>query len=242
MNQYTERFYRYWIKDGDLVGFEVSYKESDLFIRAERDLKKESLDALMEIRRKIEEYIKEDPLFLKTLKPHFPKPGAPRIVKEMAKMSRRVKVGPMASVAGAVAEWVAGKLSKWSSEIIVENGGDIYLVSKKDRLVKVFPGDSSLRDAVIIKVKPEQTPLGICTSSGKVGPSLSFGKTDAVVVLSSSVILADAAATSIGNRVRSERDIKKAIMWGSRIKGIRGILILIDGNMGAWGDIEFITG
>ena len=242
MSEYTERFYRYWIKNGDLVSFEVSLKESDLFIRVEKDLKRETLSALKEVRETLENYIKEDPVFLKTLKPHLPKPDAPKIVKEMAKMSRRVKVGPMASVAGAVAEWVGKKLTKWSSEVIVENGGDIYLISQKERMVKVFPGDSKFRDSIVIKVKPEQTPLGICTSSGKVGPSLSFGKADAVVVLSPSVILADAAATSICNKISSEKDIKKAIMWGSRVKGITGLLILMGGNMGVWGDIELSHG
>ncbi len=235
-----EKFYRKWVEKGDLVDFEIAVYESDLLIRAEKNLKEESLKILKEVRREVENYIKEDSLFLRTLKPYFPKPYAPKIIREMAKMSRRAKVGPMASVAGAIAEYVGKELSKISPQVIVENGGDIFLISKKERFIKVFTGNPKLKN-IIIRVKPEETPLGICTSSGKIGHSLSFGNSDAVVVLSHSAILADAAATSIGNRVISKEDIKEAILWGSKIKGIIGLLVIVEGNFGIWGEIELLS-
>jgi len=203
-------------------------------------LQEEAKRALLEVRRKIEDYIKVDPYFARTLTPYHPLPTAPSIIKEMARMARRVKVGPMAGVAGAIAEWVGRHLLKFSSEVIVENGGDIYLASSCPRVVKVFSGDSPFRKILSIKIPPEKTPIGICTSSGKIGHSLSFGNADAVVVISSSTILADVAATALGNRIKREEDVEKGIKWIKSIRGIEGVMVIIGKTMGVWGDIELV--
>jgi len=122
----------------------------------------------------------------------------------------------------------------------VENGGDIYLASSCPRVVKVFSGDSPFRKILSIKISPEKTPIGICTSSGKIGHSLSFGNADAVVVISSSTILADVAATALGNRIKREEDVEKGIKWIKSIRGIEGVMVIIGKTMGVWGDIELV--
>jgi len=236
---YRERFYRSWITTEDLVSFQVQEKESDLLIRTLSPLEKEARKILKKVRRDIEDYLKMDPLFGITLEPYHPVSDAPPVIKKMAKFARRVKVGPMAGVAGAVAEEVGMGLAEYSPEVIVENGGDIFILSRKKRRIKVYAGkDSPFRNLLTFNIYPEFTPVGICTSSGKVGHSLSLGNADAVVVISNSVILADVTATALGNRVKEERDIEKGIRWVSRIKGIRGALVIKDGKMGVWGDME----
>jgi hypothetical protein len=147
----------------------------------------------------------------------------------------------MAAVAGAFAEFVGRDLLKYSTEIIVENGGDIFLKTTKSRLVGVYAGeDSPLTGKVALKIEPADTPLGICTSSGTVGHSLSFGKSDAVIVLSPSAALADAAATAIGNLVKTETDIQKALDYARGVTGLVGAAVIINDKMGVWGKINLI--
>jgi ApbE superfamily uncharacterized protein (UPF0280 family) len=147
----------------------------------------------------------------------------------------------MAAVAGAVAEHVGTELRFHSKEVVVENGGDIFLDARRDLTVGIFAGDSSLSDKLAIRIPAEKMPLGVCTSSGTVGPSLSFGQSDAVTVTSSSTALADAAATAIGNRAGSAEDIDRALTFGQTIPGVSGIIIIIGDRMGVWGDLELTS-
>jgi len=156
----------------------------------------------------------------------------------MVEAGKKAGVGPMASVAGAIAEFVGRELLAFSPEIIVENGGDIYLKSLTDRIVGVYAGKSPFTGKIGLEIKAKDTPLGICTSSGTVGHSLSFGKADAVIVLSKSTILADAAATAIGNRVSESDDITGAIEFAEGIKGLKGLVIIKDDNIGLWGKVK----
>jgi uncharacterized protein len=235
---YEPRTYRDWVKDVDLVSFSVSVKETDLHIRARRDLTAEALSATQRYRTDLESYIKSHPIFLTTLKPFEAEQDAPPIVKEMADATREVGVGPMAAVAGAIAERVGKELLPYSDEVIVENGGDIFLKAAKERLIGVYSGKSKFTRKIAFSIRPEETPLGVCTSSGTVGHSLSFGYADAVIVFSPSTSLADAAATAIGNRVRMVEDIPEALEFAQSIKGLRGIAIIKGDNMGIWGQIR----
>ena len=188
--------YRLWVGDKDLVSFTAVVKETDLYIRAQKNLSRKALKAILKYRASLEDYIKRYPLFLTSLKPLPVADDAPKIVKEMARAAEKVGIGPMAAVAGAIAEFVGRDLLPFSSEMIVENGGDIFLNSTKRRVVGVYAGESSFSGRIALEIEPEETPLGICTSSGTVGHSLSYGKADAVMVLSPSATLADAAATA----------------------------------------------
>jgi ApbE superfamily uncharacterized protein (UPF0280 family) len=143
----------------------------------------------------------------------------------MIRVSGLAHVGPMASVAGAVAEFVSKDLLPLSDELIIENGGDIYLETSKERTIGLYAGPSPLSLKVGLIITPEDAPLGVCTSSATVGPSLSFGKADAVCILSKSGALADAAATAVGNVVKERKDIERGLNLG-KIEGINGVLTL----------------
>ena len=235
---YEPRTYRHWVKGKGLISFNVVVKETDLYIRASRNLKRKALKLVLKYRDTLERYIGQHPTFLTSLEPLPVDENAPRIVKAMAEAAVRVGIGPMASVAGAIAEFVGNELLAFSPEIIVENGGDIYLKSWRERIVGIYAGKSPLTGKIGLEINGEDTPLGICTSSGTVGHSLSYGKADAVIVLSKSATLADAAATAIGNIIKQPSDIPSGIEFAKGIEGLRGLLIIEDDNIGLWGEVK----
>jgi len=235
---YQPRTYRHWVKDKDLVPFNVVVKETDLYIRATTNLKRKALRLVLKYRDALERYIERHPSFLTSLEPIAVGDDAPHIVTEMAEAATKAGVGPMASVAGAIAEFVGSQLLAFSPEIIIENGGDIYLRSLKKRLIGIYAGKSPLTGKIGLEIDWQDTPMGICTSSGTVGHSLSFGKADAVVVLSQSATLADAAATAIGNLITQPSDIPGGIEFAQSIDGLKGIIIIKDDKVGLWGEVK----
>jgi len=234
------RFYRRWTKETGLVSFEVGVKQTDLFIRARRNLKDKALDSVLKHRTSLEAYIEHHPLFLTTLEPYHAEAEAPAIVKEMARVSELTGVGPMAAVAGAIAEAVGMDLLAFSPEVIVENGGDIFLKISRKGLVGIYAGQSAFTGRIALEILPRETPLGVCTSSGTVGHSLSLGSADAVTVLSPSAALADAAATALGNVVKVADDIPEAIGKAQSIEGLRGVVIIVGNQMGVWGNVRIV--
>ena len=235
---YEPRTYRHWIKDKDLISFNIVVKETDLYICASTNLKRKASKLVLKYRDKLERYIEQHPAFLTSLEPLPVDENAPHIVKSMSEAAARVKVGPMASVAGAIAEFVGSELLAFSPEIIVENGGDIYLKSLKKRLIGIYAGKSPLTGKIGLEINGQDTPLGICTSSGAVGHSLSYGKADAVIVLSKSATLADAAATAIGNLIKQSGDITNGIEFAKDIEGLKGVIIIKGNNIGLWGEVK----
>jgi hypothetical protein len=238
--EYENRTYRSLINKDNLVSYNVKISESDLLISSDVPLADEAFKSLAKHRNSLESYIKNHPEFQKSLTPIADDDLAPSIVREMLLKSKICGVGPMAGVAGAVSEFVGRDLLGLTENIIIENGGDIFLRSSKKLITSVFAGESPLSYNINFIVKPEETPVGICTSSGRVGPSLSFGKADAVCVLSPSAALADAAASAIGNQVQSSQDIRKALDYGITISGITGIIIICGKDMGAIGEVELV--
>jgi len=235
---YQPRTYRHWIESKDLVAFNVTEKETDLYIRARADFQRKAHRMVLKYRYQLEGFIKRNPAFLKALEP-IPVPKyAPHIVLRMIEAASEAGVGPMAAVAGALAESVGGELLTFSPEVIVENGGDIFIKSLRKRTVGIFAGDSPLSGKIGLEIDSRETPLGICTSSGTVGHSLSYGRADAVVVISDSATLADAAATAIGNKVSHAADIDDAIKFGQSISGLKGIVIIKDDSVGVWGEVK----
>ncbi len=237
---HEERIYRSLINKGNLISYNVKISESDLFISSDTNLAAAAEKSLIQHRHSLETYIQNRPEFRTSLLP-FPEDDlAPPIVRDMIARSKICGVGPMASVAGAVSEFVGYDLLGQTENIIIENGGDIFIRSKNKLTVAVYAGESTLSYKVNIVVKSEETPLGICTSSATVGPSLSFGIADAVCVISKSATLADAAATTIGNRIKTKKDIKFALNYGIKIPGVKGIIVICGNDMGAIGEVEFI--
>lgn len=237
---YQPRVYRHWIKESDLVSFNVIVKQTDLYIRARRNIRNKAMKSVLKHRSSLEEYIEHHPLFLTTLEPYQPEADAPAIVREMSRASKLAGVGPMAAVAGAIAEAVGKELLAFSPEIIVENGGDIFLKTSRKRLVGIYAGQSPFTGKIALEINPEETPLGICTSSGTVGHSLSFGSADAVIILSPSAPLADALATAIGNEVKVADDISRATEKAQIIEGLHGIVVIKDDKIGMWGKVKIV--
>lgn len=237
---YRRKTYRDRVKVPGLVSFQVVCEQTDLMIRAEHLLEKTAQEAVIASRGEIEAYIRAFPAFVSTLAPWPATPMAPKIVREMIDAGQAAGVGPMAAVAGAIAESVGRVLLDFSSEVVVENGGDVFAKTKGPLVAALFAGTSPFSMRVGVRVADTGNGLGLCTSSGTVGPSLSCGLADAVCVVSESAALADAAATAIGNRVRSPEDIDAAIEAGCRMDGIRGIVVIIGERIGAWGAVELV--
>jgi uncharacterized protein len=236
-----DRGYRNRIFNEKLKSFHITVRETDLFILADplSSLSNLAYQSVYKCRGYIESYIQYHPDFLTSLVPLPTDNMAPDIVRDMLKAAEMVNVGPMAAVAGAIAEHVGYDIMLGGSRnVIVENGGDIFMQSQEEVTVEIFAGKSPLSHKVRMIIRPEQMPLGVCTSSGTVGHSLSFGKADAVCVMARSAAVADAAATAIGNLVQNKDDIKKALDWGNGIKDVSGILIIVGEQMGIKGTIE----
>jgi uncharacterized protein len=238
---YQPRLYRDWVKNPDLVRFNVIVEESDCQISASTNLENKARRAIQKYRAILKKYIASHPLFLTTLDPFRTEADAPLIVQDMADCGARAGVGPMAAVAGAIAQFTAQDLSRFTPELIIENGGDIYLKSQNERLLGIYAGRSPLSGKIGIKIAAKLTPLGISTSSGTVGHSLSFGKADAVVILAATATLSDAVATAIGNLILGPEDISAGIEKARQIGGVKGVLIIKDDQMGIWGDLQIVS-
>lgn len=235
---YRERTYHKRIIKNHLNTFTVTIRESYLFISADDLIYDAALMSLCKYRSYLETYIASHPEFLSSLVPLQTDDFAPQIIKDMILSARKADVGPMAAVAGAIAEYVGKDLLQYSRNAIVENGGDIFIHSRSDVRVGISAGESPLSDRISIIVRSDEMPMGICTSSGTVGHSLSFGNADAVCVKARSASLADAAATAIGNRTKAKRDIPEALQTGMEIEDVLGVVIIVGDQFGALGDIQ----
>lgn len=237
---YEERKYREWVKNEDLITVEVIEDETDILVSGIIDLSIQARESVFKYRKQIKNYIRRCEHFLTTLEPIEVHDDAPEIVKEMASAAKIAGVGPMAAVAGALAEYIGYDLLGFSEQVIIENGGDIFIKATKKKLMGIYAGSSPFTGKIGVQIEPEQTPLGICTSSGTVGHSLSFGNADAVIILSKWTALADAVATATGNIVKSENDIRKGIDFARSIDDIEGVIIIVGSKIGIWGDIKIV--
>ncbi|MFH1154231.1 MAG: UPF0280 family protein [Pseudomonadota bacterium] len=237
---FDNRTYREKSRRKGLVQFTVTVKETDLHIQAQSDLSRKAVESVLECRGHIEGYIARNPEFLTSMVPVKPVFPTPTIVGKMIDAGQRTGVGPMAAVAGAVAEFTGTKLLEDSSEIIVENGGDIFIKINSEAVFGIYAGTSPLSMRTGVRVNRPGTPFALCTSSGTLGHSVSFGRADAATVISESACIADAAATALGNRVKKESDIAAAIKTGQRMDGVLGIIIIKGKHLGAWGDVELV--
>jgi ApbE superfamily uncharacterized protein (UPF0280 family) len=232
------RTYRSLISDTKLTSFRVVVKETDLLVRADRSLEKETTELVVKHRMPLERYIENHPGFVEELMPVSQDPLAAPIVKTMISAGLKAGVGPMAAVAGAIAEYVGKGLLAYSRDVIVENGGDIFLATHFPVMAAIYAGKSPLSGKIGIRMDPSGHPMALCTSSGTLGHSISLGRADAAVVIAGSGALADAAATAIGNRVSHKGEIERAINYGREIEGVLGIVVVIGKEMGLWGDVN----
>jgi len=186
----------------------------------------------------LEAYIRRHPAFRTTLEPLELLPEAPHVARVMAQATRAVGVGPMAAVAGTLAQLdAAAAAAAGCAEAIVENGGDIYIITDREVTVGIYAGDNPIAARLAFHITPADAPLAICSSSGTMGHSLSLGQCDLATVVAESGALADAVATLVGNRIHTEADIEPALNAAALIPGIRGVLAVKGEKLGIWGKL-----
>jgi hypothetical protein len=190
----------------------------------------------------LEAYLRRDAQFRHALVPVRLLPGAPAIAMTMRQAALATGVGPMAAVAGAFAE-AAGRaaLEAGVPEVIVENGGDIFIKTTASLTIGLYAGTSPLSGTLGFRIEPERTPLGICSSSGTMGHSISFGACDLATVFAGDAALADAAATLAANLVRTADDIEPTLARVAAIPGILGLLLIKGDRIGLCGDLPALV-
>lgn len=229
------RFFNTTIFESDLhIGIDPASFNHSLIESATEDIKK--------IRNILNNYNKLNNKFFSSLNPLALDDSAETEVRSMLNAGILANVGPMAAVAGLTSETVGRKLfEKFQiKEIVVENGGDIWASVNEPLLVEILAGNSVLSGKLALKIPQNRTPLGICTSSGTVGHSLSFGKADAVVICAHDAAIADAFATAVCNIVKTESDIDKALEFTSQFKEILSTVIVINDKIALSGEFEIV--
>ena len=243
--EYKERTYRTRFAGDTRRWFCVKFLESDLWIGVDPDSYSASMESatytyVVDLRRAMDAYLLMDPAYKTALTPYDAGIEAPSILKDMSRVSHKTGIGPMSAVAGAVAQRVANYLKEnfKVKEVIVENGGDIYAESHSDLDISVFAGQSPLSEKVGLHIPAIAFPLGICTSSGTVGPSLSLGRADAVMIICKDVLLADSYATAFANKIKSESDLQPVIESIQRIPAILGAIAIKGDKLALTGQYE----
>jgi uncharacterized protein len=222
--------------------FRLDYGETHLTVQSDVECRSAALEELISHYSLLVDYINRNPLFKASYEPFDAGSDAPMIVRLMAEASRGCGVGPMAAVAGAFAQVVGERMvAEGCGDVIVENGGDIYLKLAEPKRVGIYAGPSALSMRYALMVRPEDTPCGLCTSSASVGPSISLGKADAATVMAGSAQLADAAASAIGNVVKDSKDMEEGLRVARKLAGVRGAIIIKDDVLGAWGRLPEIV-
>ena len=240
MKSYEHRTYRSLVSHKKLASFRVVVKETDLLVRTDRPLETETRDLVLRHRIPLERYLEQHPEIVHGLIPLPQDQLAPPIVRTMIWAGQKAGVGPMAAVAGAIAEYVGRDLLAHTKDVIIENGGDIFIRTGFPLIAAVFAGKSPLSSKLGVRIDSPGRPVAVCTSSGTLGHSLSLGRADAAVVISESAALADAAATAIGNEVSGKHDIEPAIAFGRKIEGVLGIVVIVDKEIGFGGEVDLV--
>lgn len=242
---FVSRTYREHFRRDRWTYFVVKYKETDLCIGVDRGSWQAGIpdfaeQFIRELRGEMDEWIGGHAEYAGALTPYEAEEGAPLIFREMATVARVSGIGPMSAVAGAVAVKTGEALKKrfGIKEVIVENGGDIYADICEDMDISVFAGSSPLSEKVGLYIEATYAPLGICTSSGTVGPSLSFGKADAVMIICRDVMLADTYATAFANRIQTTQDVQPCIEDIRQREDILAAIAIKDDKIGICGCFE----
>lgn len=224
------------------VGFQVVVEETDLFVLAPADLSRETVDAVRELRGQVKNHMLLHPDFGESLEPVAVSGTAPEVVRRMARAGELCGVGPMAAVAGTMAQMVAEALHAGRGDVIVENGGDVFLHSSRERVVALLP-DPDGGSHVGIRLASDRFPMAVCSSSGRIGHSLSLGCGDLVTVLSKDGAFADAAATALCNLLENGNDVERVLERAKALApaGLEGVFAQCGQKVAAWGDLELVA-
>lgn len=233
------REYRTFLSITGIRRFSITYKAADIFILCEEDVSEEAYTLLYEAYKSVEDYIRFDPVFGYTLRPHGVFDGvASKVVLNMAEAAESFGVGPMAAVAGAIAEHIGRNIE--AGLIIVENGGDIYARSEEPLSVRIYCGDNEYFVKGIDISVEACDGVGICTSA-KVGRSLSFGSADAFCVVADSAAYADAAATAFGNLIKSSSDVRKVVEGAVKHPRVRAAVGVAGDVLAVGGEVHLLS-
>lgn len=194
--------------------------------------------AVIRQRRELERYLARHPAFRHSLTPLPLLEEAPEIARRMAAAAERTGLGPMAAVAGTLAQLgVEAALAQGCTEAIVENGGDIFLASHREVVSALYAGNNTLAAKLAFRILPEQMPLALCSSSSLMGHSLSFGRCDLATVVARDAALADATATLVCNRIHREADLEPVLEAVGRSTGVDGIVAVKNKKIALWGHL-----
>ncbi len=225
----------------EFVLAKVEIEETAATIAADRDYIESAVTAIKAARSEIERKIRCDDFFLTTFEPYRPKDDDTRVIQRMCKASSTAGVGPMATVAGAIAqEAMEAMVSEGCTHGWVDNGGDIALLLESAGTVEIFSEPDS-HSACALELEPTDKIIGICTSSGRLGHSISLGSSDAAVAIADDAVLADALATAIGNRVTEADSLKTCFDPFKEIEGFIAGLAMIDGSVSIHGRLPRIV-
>jgi hypothetical protein len=229
-------------------------KETFVWITAdERRYIERAKEEIGERRRDLERFVRWHPYFLVTFERYRTEDeveggGArepdeiPEIARRMIDAASKFGIGPMAAVAGTLAEFaVEAMRDAGATHAMVDNGGDIAVINDREVLVGIYAGESQFSNKIALRMPPSSSLRGICTSSGTVGHSISFGAADAATVISASASLSDAAATALCNAVTDEQSIKEAFRAISHVEGIEGALVIYRDTLATWGNVPEIV-
>ncbi|WP_406670094.1 UPF0280 family protein [Methanolobus sp. ZRKC4] len=195
-------------------------------------------EAIRVHRRELESYISSDQFFQSTLEAYDLDDDFPEIVRRMVKAGNAMNIGPMSAVAGTISSLaVEAMVESGASFAFVDNGGDIAIINDRPVVIGIYAGESPLKN-LGFTLESRETITGICTSSGTVGPSISFGMADAAVIFSDNVSLADSAATALGNATGAGKaSVEDAFDTVRNVDGIKGAIVIQGEFIGFWGDI-----
>ena len=224
--------------DADLVRRQIRIKETFATVTAAERFLKLAERAITAARAELEAYIAVEPRFLTALEPLPIDMAAPLVARRMAAAAALAGVGPMAAVAGTIAQvTVEALVAAGCRHVVVDNGGDVVLRIDRPLTVGIFTGGARVRD-IAMRFEPRPGIFSVCTSSGTVGHSLSFGRADAATVVAESGCLADATATALCNRVqeRNEAAISRAIRE-TLADGVDGMLVVAGDHLGMGGNL-----
>jgi len=225
--------------------FRVGFRETDLWVAVDSasyrpEIERFVMDRIMHYRSLIDEHITEYPEFRDSLVPVMAPAGVHHIVRDMCEAAHRAGTGPMSAVAGAIAEHISTDLISrfMTREVIIENGGDIFMKIVSPATISVFAGPSPLSDRIGLVINPDESPLSICCSSGTVGHSLSFGVADACMIACRSGAMADAYATAFCNKVKNKEMINSITELALKNPDILSVVIIKDDIVGLGGILE----
>ncbi|MFW6054584.1 MAG: UPF0280 family protein [Thermodesulfobacteriota bacterium] len=237
---YRQRFYRDFTRSQRWESYRVKVESTDLFVKTHGNQALRVQTRVRELRGEIKKHIRRQPEFLGSLLPINQLPNEPGIVTRMKRAALKAGVGPMAAVAGAIAEAVGLELAGRSKEVIVENGGDCFFSLKQPAVSTIFAGESLFSGKIAIRIDSGKTPLAVCTSSGTVGPSYSRGRADAATIISGNGCLADALATGTANIIASEHDLEAGLEYALNVPGILGVVLVYKDKLAVKGDVRLL--